>query len=190
MYLNLAKLTRHYKRYIPFGKLQLGPCQNVSKTFNKTLSKLPNLLHMISGWYNLKKGFRIWIQKKTKDALFYMHWENKLSLFLKYLGNERKTQIFQTHFQFISSTNHMQEKQKTKKITHKSMHICLKRGTLINKNFLTFYFRFVVEIRTYRFLIIKVNSLNVTKNISLELKNMNFHWQQWKPLFHSYFNIF
>ena len=69
----------------------------------------------------------------------------------------------------------MQEKQKTKKITHKSMHICLKRGTLINKNFLTFYFRFVVEIRPYRFLIIKVNSLNVTKNISLELKNMNFH---------------
>ena len=51
-----------------------------------------------------------------------MHWENKFSLFLKYLGNERKTQIFQTHFQFISSTNHMQEKQKTKKINHKSMH--------------------------------------------------------------------
>ena len=39
-----------------------------------------------------------------------MHWENKFSLFLKYPGNDRKIQIFQTHFQFILSTNHGQKK--------------------------------------------------------------------------------
>ena len=51
-----------------------------------------------------------------------MHWENKFSLFLKYLGNDRKIQIFQTHFQFISSINHVQKKTTKKKDNYKSMH--------------------------------------------------------------------
>ena len=58
-----------------------------------------------------------------------MHWKNKFSLFLKYLGNDRKIQIFQTHFQFISSTNHVQKKEK-KKDSYKSMHTFVLKGTL------------------------------------------------------------
>ena len=57
-----------------------------------------------------------------------MHWENKFSLFLKYLGNDRKIQIFQVHFQFISSTNHVQKKEE--KDSYKSMHTFVLKGTL------------------------------------------------------------
>ena len=75
-----------------------------------------------------------------------MHW---FSLFLKHLGNNRKIQIFQTHCQSIC----------VKKKKDKSLH--------------TFAFkRYSDTIRNSR---IKVNPLNVTENISLELKNMNFH---------------
>ena len=35
-----------------------------------------------------------------------MHWENKFSLFLEY---------FQTHFQFLSSTHHVEKKKQQKK---------------------------------------------------------------------------
>ena len=146
------------------------PCQNFL-TF----------LHMISAWYNLKKGFRIWFQEKTKNVLFYMHWENKFSLFLKYFPN-----TFSIYIKHSScAKNNNKKKWDSYKSTHKFV---LKEVLWHSKNFLIFYFRCTVEIRSYKHLIIKVNSLNVTENISLELKNMNFHWQQWVLL--PYLNIF